>query len=65
MLPSSKLCTDPDPGEFGSQGLLTIFSDALVSNLNKLSLHPKQGAKYQGGVNNITHNRNERYIDKF
>jgi hypothetical protein len=58
------LCTDPDPSEFGSQGLLTIFSDALVSNLNTLSLHPRQGARYQGGVNNVTYNRNKLKIDK-
>jgi hypothetical protein len=58
------LCTDPDPNEFGSRGLLTIFSDALVSNLNMLSLHPRQGARYQEGVNNVTHNRNKLKIDK-
>jgi hypothetical protein len=34
--------------------LLTTFSDTLVSNLNTSSLHPRQGARYQGGVNNIT-----------
>jgi hypothetical protein len=37
------LCTDPDPGEFASQGLLTTFSETLVSNLNTSSLHPRQG----------------------
>jgi hypothetical protein len=46
MLPSYKLCTDPDPGEFASRGSLTTFSETLVSNLNTSSLHPKRGARY-------------------
>jgi hypothetical protein len=45
--------------------LLTILSDTLVSNLDTSSLHPRRGAGYQGGVNNITHSsRDRRYTDK-
>jgi hypothetical protein len=37
----------------------------LGSNLNTSSLHPKRGGgRYQGGVNNIAHNRNKLKIDK-
>jgi hypothetical protein len=34
------------------------FLGILVSNLDTLSLHPR-GAKYQGGVGNITHNKDK------
>jgi hypothetical protein len=44
--------------------LLTTFSDTLVSNLNTSSLHPRRGARYQGGVNNIAHSRNKLKINK-
>jgi hypothetical protein len=55
---------DPDPGEVASRELLTTFSDPLVSSLNTTSLHPKRGARYQEGVNNIAHSRNKLKIDK-
>jgi hypothetical protein len=44
-------------------GLLPTLSGTLVSNLDTSSLHPR-GAKYQGGVDNITHNRDRWYTDK-
>jgi hypothetical protein len=62
--PQLKLCIDPNPGEAASRELLTTFSDTLVSNLNTSSLHPRRGARYQGGVNSIAHNGNKLKIDK-
>jgi hypothetical protein len=58
------MCTDSDPGEAAFRELLTTLSDTLVSNLDTSSLHPRRGARYQGGVNNITHNRDKWYTDK-
>jgi hypothetical protein len=49
--------------EAASWGLLPTLSGTLVSNLYTSSLHPR-GAKYQGGVDNITHNRDMWYTDK-
>jgi hypothetical protein len=64
VLLTLKLCIDPDLGEAAFRELLTTFTDKLVSNLNKSSMHPRRGARYQGGVNNVAHSRNKLKIDK-
>jgi hypothetical protein len=43
-----KLCTDLGLGEAASRRPLTTLSDALESNLDTSSLHPRRGARYQG-----------------
>jgi hypothetical protein len=63
MLPSRSCVQAQVSVEAASWGLLPTLSGMLVSNLYTSSLHP-MGAKYQGGVDNFTHNRDRWYTDK-
>jgi hypothetical protein len=66
--PWLKPCADPGLDEAASRELLMTLSDALVSNLDTSSLHPRRGggAGTRGSQQRSTsHSRNERYTDKY
>jgi hypothetical protein len=63
MLPSRSCVQVQVPVEAASWGPFPTLLGMLVSSLDTSSLHPK-GARYQGGVDNATHNKDKQYADK-
>jgi hypothetical protein len=64
MLPSRSCVQAQVPVEATSWGAsANSFLGMLVCSLDKSSLHPR-GARYQGGINYTTHNRDKWYTDK-